>query len=105
MPTSTAAAPTKLCSIATSSGIDVIATRDGEERADDAPDAQRAGQHADDRRCPARRDALSPDGRSATAVTTTASSMPRMPKRFPRRALSCVESPRRLRMKSRLATR
>ena len=49
MPTSTAAAPTKLCSIATSSGIDVIATRAATNAPIDAADAERAAEQAEQR--------------------------------------------------------
>ena len=48
MPTSTAAAPTKLCSIATSSGIAVISTRAASTAPITPPIAERAGQHAED---------------------------------------------------------
>ena len=105
MPTMTAAAPTKLCSIATSSGIDVIATR----AATTAPITQPTPSAAPS--TPTRVQsgvgmvAKSTGASSASAVTTTATSMPMTPSRFPRRALSWVDRPRRLMMKSRLAIR
>jgi hypothetical protein len=46
-PTSTAAAPTKLCSIATSSGIEVMATRAAKIGADDRAGDDGRGQHAE----------------------------------------------------------
>ncbi len=105
MPTRTAAAPTKLCRIATSSGMEVIATR----MASSAPITHPIPS------APASTPttvlsgvtvALSPPGsNSATAVMRTATSMPTMPNRFPCRALSCVDRPRKLRMNSRLAAR
>ncbi len=109
MPTSTAAAPTKLCSIATSSGIDVIATR----AARNAPTTQPIPSAAPSTPSAVRLFgatspppvADAPGSSSATAVTSTAISMPIVPNALPRRALSCVESPRRLKMKSMLAAR
>src|SRR5499427_2729283 len=105
MPTITAAAPTKLCSIATSSGIDVIATRAATKAPMTPPMISP----------PPRTPSNAPSGvpavekstgtSRASAVIATAISMPMTPKRFPRCAVSCVDSPRRLMMKSRLATR
>ena len=104
MPTRTAAAPTKLCRMATSSGMEVIATR----MARKAPITQpipSAPASTPTTVVSGVAAALSPDSSSATAVMTTATSMPMMPNRFPWRALSWVERPRKLRMNSRLAAR
>ena len=66
-PTSTAAAPTKLCRMATSCGIDVISTRD----ASTAPIAEPTAM------APA--STGYPPARGLTAVATAASTMPMMP--------------------------
>src|SRR3954471_9769671 len=105
MPTMTAAAPTKLCSIATSSGIEVIATRAARTPPITQPIASAPPSTPTSDQLGAGIDEKSSGTSSTSAVITTAITMPITPMRFPRCALSCVDSPRRLRMKRMLATR
>ncbi len=93
MPTSTAARPTKLCKMATSSGIDVMATRAAASAPSAAPMAKGANAHPTST-CLA-----------MTKVTAMASTMPMMPKRLPRRAVCWLDSPLRLRMNRMAADR
>src|SRR5882724_10704896 len=105
MPTSTAAAPTKLCSMATSSGIEVIATRDARNAPMTQPTPSApASRPTADSSWPLCAAGL-PGSSSATAVIRTASAIPKVPNALPRRAVSWVDSPRRLRMNSMLAAR
>ena len=77
MPTSTAAAPTKLCKIATNSGIEVMATREATIAPITTPGTTAATKM------------LYPDPVTlANAVAPTAITMPMMPYRFPFRAVS-----------------
>ena len=91
MAMSTAARPTSECIAATSSGICVICTRCATSQPTMPPRAS------------------APIVRSMrwviASVVSTASVMPAMPNRLPRRAVSGLERPLRARMKSTLATR
>ncbi len=91
MPTSTAAAPTKLWRIATNSGIDVICTRDASSAPIAAPGISAAASSP------------KPPTSRCAAVAASAMSMPAIPNRFPRRAVSWCDRPPRLRMNSALA--
>ena len=105
MPTSTAAAPTKLCSMATSSGIDVIATRAARKAPIRQPTASAPPSVPTTVQSGVGTLAKSTGTSNASAVITAAISMPMTPRRLPRWAVSWLDSPRKLRMNSRLATR
>jgi hypothetical protein len=96
-PTRTAATPTKLCRMAISSGISVIATRFARHSPATAPSA-----------IAARISSVAKGGISRAASATvaiSASAMPAMPKTTPARDVRCCDSPARLRMNSSAATR
>ncbi len=96
----TAAAPTKLCSIAMSSGIWVISTVRARQVPIIAPTTSTRTMSSavtQGERC----DSLS----DRTIVATRATAMPTIPRMFPRRAVSGLDSPARDRMNSTAATR
>ena len=99
MPTRTAARPTKLCSIATSSGIPVIST----VRARQAPMTAPAPiiTRISSRVIPKLRSSSSSAFCAASrSVATMASAMPAMPAMLPCLAVSCFARPARAAMKS-----
>ena len=110
-PTSTAARPTKLWSIAMSSGMPVISTL----RARSSPMAAPMPIAARMSASPTHPDPSMPTVTRPTSATETppvaarivatrAMAMPIMPKRLPARAVSCRDSPARARMNARPAT-
>ncbi len=99
MPTSTAARPTKLCSIATSSGIPVIST----VRARQAPITPPAAiMTRISRRVTAklRSSRSSAFWAASSRVASSARPMPTMPATLPSLAVSCFDRPARAPMKS-----
>jgi len=92
MPTRTAAAPTKLCKAATSSGMAVICTRFASTAPIRPPTPMASASNAYDWTVP-------------SAVMTRAINMPMKPKVLPRRAEDCALNPPRLKMNSTPAAR
>lgn len=90
-PTSTAARPTKLCKIATSSGIEVICTRLAKIAPITSPGTNAAIKTG------------SPPTFIAAPVATNAITIPMIPYQFPRRAVSCRLRPPRLKINNALA--
>ena len=86
-PTRTAAAPTKLCRMATSSGMEVISTRLARTAPITAPPSIKGMSNLKFSTCPLRK------------VARMARAIPKIPYRFPFRAVSCLESPPRLKTK------
>ena len=107
-PTRTAARPTKLCSIAMSSGIPVISTRRARQMPMTAPIAMAAAIRAKPVSPLPLRSLASPRPSTphvaAMIVTTRAMVMPMIPYRLPMRADSCLDRPASARMNSRAAT-
>ena len=95
-PTSTAAAPTKECSIAMSSGMPVISTRRARQMPMLAPIVMATTIATQLNRAASRR--------ASHSVATSAIAMPIMPRTLPSRAVSCFDRPASERMKSRAAT-
>jgi len=96
----TAAAPTKLCSIAMSSGICVISTVRARQVPTAAPNTSTSTMSR------AVTQTVRSDWSSAsTIVATIATPMPTIPRRFPRRAFSCLDRPASERMNRTAATR
>jgi len=98
MPTSTAASPTKLCRMATSSGMPVISTRRARLDPTTVPP----------RTAPMRSIIPScdvPFCAHEIAVTLIARAIPSIPNRLPLFAVSCFDRPPRLRMNRTPATR